>query len=125
MSDLLIDEEMYEMFCEQDYGSYYDDKDIDDVDPHSPEEEALREQKFYEFNHEEDSYGNIGWAWEDQPVWLACYEGYLTVAEAQAYYDAIAALTDKINRKIEARQRKEQNKPVQVAKIEEEEEVAF
>ena len=119
MSDLLIDEEMYEMFCEQDYGTYYDDKDIDDVDPHSPEEEALREQKFeYIEGADNDS-------WEDCPVWVACHDGYLTVAEAQAYYDAIAALTDKINRKIEARQRKEQNKPVKVAKIEEEEEVAF
>ena len=117
MKDLL-DAEFYEMFCEQDAGTYWDDMDAEN-ELHSEKEEALRKAKFeYIEGADNDS-------WEDCPVWVACHDGYLTVAEAQAYYDAIAALTDKINRKIEARQRKAQNKPVQVAKIEEEEEVAF
>lgn len=89
MSDLLIDEEMMSFYTEQDYGAYYDDMDVE-IDPKSETEEALRKKLFEVDGADDDS-------WENDPVWVACRDGYLTVGEAEE----LVTLRNLINRRID------------------------
>ncbi len=78
---------MYEqMLCQLGKNEEIDD----DIDPKSEKEEALRKKFFEVGGVDDDSWGN-------DPVWVACHDGYLTVGEAEE----LVTLRNLINRRID------------------------